>query len=224
MSKKLTKQLLAAMGMAALAFGLFGCVTVKTAKSESADTSSRASSSAVQIDGGDSGTTDEMFNKKEKDAQLYVFQFDDDVWTVDGCYDVGSAGEPLKDGGFYKMVADVTFLNGGIAGYVNYPQIEQVKSYESVSPFDIGLPSIEEKIYGVVLIGDYADGDILLHEQGKKAVWKDGAWIYRYDKDMKLPDGTNALVRSGVSESDVQAGIERGVLSCEDYFVLPKVN
>ena len=168
------------------------------------------------------GTTDEMFNEDVIDAELYVFQIDGAVRTADTCDTVGvSSGGELRDGGFYKVVADVTLLNGGIAGYVNYPDIKQVKSCTEVSPYEIGLPSIEETPYGLVLIGDYADGDVFLNTFGIMGVWKDGSWVYRYDDVIELPDGRRACVRDGVGEADVLAGIDNAVLSCGDYFVMP---
>ena len=45
--------------------------------------------------------------------------------------------------------------------------------------------------------------------------------MYRYDSQLKLEDGAVVLIRTGVGEQDVQTGIDSGVLSCEDYFVLP---
>lgn len=195
----------------ALALALFGC-------------GSKPAEKDVVVDSG-SGTqtqTDEMFNKRADGAELYVFQFDGRTKTVKDFYEVSAASaEPLRDGGFYRLVADVNYLNGGVAGYVDYPEIRSVRSCTEVSPLDIGLPTISEQPYGLTLIGDYADGDVLLNSQTTMAVWKDGDWAYVYDKTIKLPDGRTAGVRKGVTEADVQAGIENGVLSCPEYFVVP---
>ena len=163
-----------------------------------------------------------MYYTDKMNDEFYVFQLDDETVTVDGFYGVDIGwGEPLRDGAFYKVIADVTYLNGGIGGYVNYPEIKSVSSYEEVSPFDIGLPTIEEKAYGLLLIGDYGDGDILLREYRTRAVWKDGHWAYRYDEEVDFGTDQVAFVRKGVSVADVEAGVERGVLSCADYFVMP---
>lgn len=170
----------------------------------------------------DDGTTDQMFTEEVYGAELYVFQIDGETVTVDGCYSVGVYTEKeLVDGRFYKIVADVTYLNGGIAGYVNYPEIQQVTSCKEVSPYDIGLPSTEDAVYGLTLIGDYADGDILFNEWHTMAVWKDGKWVWHYDDEIELDDGRYVGVREGVTEEDVLAGIDNGVLSCKDYFVAP---
>ena len=154
-------------------------------------------------------------------ATFYAFQIDGVTRNIPDCNSINLYGEALKDGRFYKVVADVRYLNGGIAGYVNYPEIKDVISCEETSPYKIGLPSIEDTIYGVTLIGKYADGDILFNEWGNTAVWKNGKWIWRYDKDIELDDGTCASICNGVTEADVQAGIEKGILSCKDYFVFP---
>ena len=42
----------------------------------------------------------------------------------------------------------------------------------------MGLPSVADQTYGLMLIGDYADGDVLFNERGIMAVWKDGGWLY----------------------------------------------
>lgn len=170
----------------------------------------------------ESTSTDEMFNERASDARLRVFVMDGRCKTVDTLDEVDVMGEKeLEEGHFYNVVADVTYLNGGIAGYVNHPEVERVKSCDDVSPLDMGLPTLEPDKYGLMLIGDYADGDVLLRSHSKTAVWKDGAWVYRYDSETALPGGKKAAVRKAVTEDAVRAGIDAGVLSCADYFVLP---
>lgn len=169
-------------------------------------------------------TTDQMWRDTVSNAQLHVFQIDGTAFEADSGYyyplDV-SAIQPLEDGHFYLVEADVTYLNGGVAGYVNYPETTSVKACKEVSPYDFGLPSLEAHPYGLSLIGDYAEGDVLFYEHDTMAVWKDGTWVYQYDQVVKLEDGRQAGVRKGVSADDVLAGVERGTLSCSDYFVLP---
>ena len=183
--------------------------------------SSRQINDFVDNGPGEFTQTDEMFERDENDAELTVFQLDDTTYMVKTCDRLDSVGLPLEDGHFYQLVADVTYLNGGVAGYVDYPQIKDVVGCTEISPEDLHLPSITETVYGLVAIGDYADGDILLNSMGHGAVWKDGSWVYRYDDSKELSDGTSVLVRDGVEEDDIRAGIQNGVLSCEDYFVLP---
>ncbi len=196
-------RLAAVAGVLALVLGFLGCAGRPTSTS------------------GGPGTTDELFKDQVSDAKFYVFQIGDLTLTADNYYDVDvSNGEPLRDGSFYQVVADVTYLNGGVAGYVDFPQVRQVKSCTEVSPFDMGLPSLKDKTYGLTLIGDYADGDVLFYERSMMAVWKDGSWLHRFDHTIELSDGTVAGVREGVTEADVQAGVQSGVLSCEDYFAL----
>ena len=112
-----------------------------------------------------SGTTDEMFTDTQYDAKIYAFMYEDRVYTVDSIYEIKTyAAESMKNGGFYKLTADVNYLNGGVAGYVNYPEIKDVSECEEISPLDLNLPSITKSRYGLCLIGDYADGDIFLNE------------------------------------------------------------
>lgn len=169
-----------------------------------------------------SDTTDQMWSDDVSDAQIDVFQIDGRTYTLDS-QDVGGSyyGAELRDGGFYRLVADVTYLNGGVAGYVDYPEIHEVTSVTEISPLDLDLPSIEDRAMGLVLVGDYAEGDLLLNDYNHHAVWKDGAWIWRYDKQIKLEDGRQVLVRTGVTDEDVRAGVDEGTLANEDYFVLP---
>ena len=170
----------------------------------------------------DEDATDQMFSEDVYGAEFFVFQMDGESFTVDDCYPVGLMQEDsLIDGRFYKVVADVTYLNGGIAGYVNFPEVHDVHSCVEVSADELDLPSIEETPYGLVRIGDYADGDILCNDQGIKAVWMDGAWVWRYEYDAQLDDGINVLLRDGVDTATAQAGADAGILACEDYFILP---
>lgn len=78
-----------------------------------------------------SGTTDEMFTDTQYDAKIYAFMYEDRVYTVDSIYEIKTyAAESMKNGGFYKLTADVNYLNGGVAGYVNYPEIKDVSECE----------------------------------------------------------------------------------------------
>ena len=170
----------------------------------------------------DETTTDVMWRTEVKDVATDLFCLDGKLYTVDGCksfqWDIDL--EP-KDDQFYRVFADVTYLNGGIAGYVNYPQIEDVTGFEKISVSDLNIPSVTEQRYGLTRIGDYADGDLFLNAFGKRAVWKDGKWIYRYDKVSDGKDGTLVCRRNGVTDEEIEAGIAKGVLSCADYFVAP---
>ena len=176
----------------------------------------------VSKPGNQESQTDEMFNERVSDAELFVFVIDDRAYTVDQIYEVKAyLGENIAEGGFYKITADVTFLNGGVAGYVNYPEIRSVNRCEEISPLELNLPLITEKIYDLTLIGDYADADLFLNTYGKMAVWKDGEWIYRYDKQIKQEDGTVICCRKDVSEETIQEGMAEQVILCDEYFVLP---
>ena len=168
-------------------------------------------------------STDQMYSDEVTDAVLYVFTFEGSIRTVSDCQavDITAQGDFAKDG-FYRVVADVTYLNGGIAGYVDHPEVRQVKSCEAVSFDELGLPSLEDGIYGLTLIGDYADGDVLLNEYDLKAVWKDDEWAYRYDDKLELDDGRPVLVREDVEKSDVEAGVQISTILCDGYFVLPR--
>lgn len=80
------------------------------------------------------GGSDEMWSESKSGAELEIFVQDGKVYTKDKEYQLtGFPGyEELEDGKNYKLTADVTFLNGGVAGYVDYPQIERVISIEEI--------------------------------------------------------------------------------------------
>ena len=177
-------------------------------------------------DGGPSGlpdSTDQLFEEKKYNEVVYIFQMDEKTYMIDPAYEISFYEENLEDGHFYKLTADITYLNGGIAGYVDFPQIDHVISCEEISPFDLNLPKTTEKRYGLTFIGDYAEGDIFLHEYRKLALWKDGSWIWKYDKEMDGEDGTLICYRDGVSKEEIEEGIAQGILSCEEYFVQPAI-
>ena len=202
----------------ATALVLAGCLCVVGC----ARTPDEAAPPAEVVTIEDGGATDQMWSDTVAGAELYIFPYEDQLITVRDPESIDMPlTEALEDGKFYKVVADVTYLNGGIAGYVNYPQIEHVESCEEVSPDAMDLPSIEEGPYGLSRIGDYADGDLFFYELGIKAVWKDGAWVWSYDDVVTLSDSVVVCRRLGVSEEEIRAGMADGTLSCEDYFVLP---
>lgn len=80
------------------------------------------------------GTTDELFAESRSDVEIEVFKQEGRVYTVDSEYEIPElSGNPdLVDGKHYKLTADVTFLNGGVAGYVDYPQIDRIISIEEI--------------------------------------------------------------------------------------------
>lgn len=165
----------------------------------------------------------DLLDKEDKyDEVLSVFVLDGKPFTVNDAYEIElPVNEPLEEGHFYRVVADVTLLNGGVAGYVNHPEIHEVKECAEVSPFDLNLPSVAEAKYGLCRIEDYGDGDLILNDYFHLAVWKDGAWIYRYDQTMKLEDGTLVCCRKGITEAEIQKGLQAGIRSCESYFAYP---
>jgi hypothetical protein len=165
--------------------------------------------------------SDVMYTSEKQDAKITVYVYDGRAYTTDYGYEIQLYDSLPEEGAFARVIADVRYLNGGVAGYVNYPEIRSVRSCETISPFDLSLPSIETSSFGLCRIGDYADVDVFLNEGGRIAVWKDGAWVFRYDRILKTEDGLRACVRSGVSEETVKRGREDGVLLCESYFVLP---
>lgn len=171
---------------------------------------------------GTPDSTDQLFSRYEDHATFYVFGFDKKALSSSD-FEPVDVGEEIKDGHFYKVIADVEFLNGGVAGYVNHPEIKKVYEVTEVNPSEMDIaPLSGQHYYGLSTIGDYADGDILLFEY-VKGVWQDGQWIYTYHDSLVLDDGRVALITDNkeITKDIVQAGIDSGVLSCEDYFVMP---
>ena len=163
-----------------------------------------------------------MWSTEAEGVTIDLFCLDEKLYTVDRCESLQLLlDQDPEDGQFYRVIADVTYLNGGIAGYVNYPQIEDVTGFERISVSDLNIPSVTEQRYGLTRIGDYADGDLFLNAFDKMAVWKDGKWIYRYNKASDGKDGTLICRRNGVTDEEIEAGIAKGILSCADYFVAP---
>ena len=118
---------------------------------------------------------DEMYKTDAYGEEIYIFSFNDSIYTVDEIYDISRGmSEPVEDGRFCLMAADVTYLNGGVAGYVNYPEVKNVIELKDVSPLEINLPEISSARGGLSLIKDYAEGDVLLDSYSDRAVWKDG--------------------------------------------------
>lgn len=79
-------------------------------------------------------SSDEMWSESKNGAVLEVYVEDGRVYTTEYKYELPElqAYEEFEEGKHYKVTADVTFLNGGVAGYVDYPQIDQVISIEEI--------------------------------------------------------------------------------------------
>lgn len=201
----LRKSMLIAVAAAALAFMPCGCGCSRSGGTPIEDT-----------------TTDQMFSDSVTDAELAIVVFDGRAILVPSGEEVDlSIGEELEEGHFYRIVADVDYLYGGVAGYDGYPDIKDVSSIEEASPDDLNIPTIDQQWYGVVRIDGYADADYLLYEYGRKAILSDGQWIYRYDKDYKRDDGTIVLYRDGADRDLIESSIADGVVCNEDFFLLP---
>lgn len=121
-----------------LAFTLAGCGGLSSAESKAEPSAEPKSESAARSNAGPGDTTDEMYSESKSAVELEVFKQDGGVFTVDGHNEIPDlkGWDNLKDGRRYKLVADITYLNGGVAGYVDYPQIDRVISVEE-------LPSAE---------------------------------------------------------------------------------
>ncbi|MBR3224818.1 MAG: hypothetical protein IKF78_05810 [Atopobiaceae bacterium] len=185
--------------------------------------SSQASSSAkpepVPID---DNTTDQMYNKSAAGETLDVVVFEGRPVILSSGYELDGVGEDVKEGHFYRVVADVEYLNGGIAGYVNYPDVKDIHSVKEVSIDDLQIPSIEESRSGFVRLNGYGGADYLFVGYGKSGVYKDGAWLYSYKSSKKLDDGSIVLCKNDLDEQKAKEGIANGVYCCEDYFLMPK--
>ena len=81
------------------------------------------------------GGSDEMWSEFRNSEVLEVVKKSGRVYTTDTGYELPSLSgyNELEEGKVYKLIADVTLLNGGVAGYVDYPQIERVISIEEIS-------------------------------------------------------------------------------------------
>ena len=166
-----------------------------------------------------------MWSTEAGGVTIDLFCFEGKLYSVDRSESVQVyLNQEAQDGEFYRIVADVTYLNGGIAGYVNYPKIEDVTSVKKISASDLDIPSITEECYGLTRIGDYADGDLFLNSFDMMAVWKNGKWIYRYNEGSAAEDGRYICRRKGVTDEEIEAGVAKGVLSCADYFVAPAID
>ena len=169
----------------------------------------------------DEYSTDQMWSDVSMDETLLAFAYEDSLYTPDYMYELKIYEPEPRDGGFYRLTADVKYINGGVAGYYNYPEIIKLHKMEEISPYEFGLPGLEEYSYGLLLIGDYADGDILLNTNIHRAVWKDGEWIWKYKRQVTLDDGRKALTAEDTTKEEAAAGAEAGILSCAEYFILP---
>lgn len=169
----------------------------------------------------DDGSTDQMWSDQVKDAELPFVVYDGQPILIPVGEALNSSFGELEEGHFYRAVADVDYLYGGIAGYDGYPDVKHVSSVEEVSPDDLQIPGLDESSFGVVRLDGYAGGDFLLFEYGRMAVLKGQEWVWHYDEYRVRGDRTYVCYKNGVTEEAIEAGIAKGVYGCEDYFLVP---
>ena len=169
----------------------------------------------------DADATDQMFTEPAAGEVFDVVVFGDKAVRVSNGETIGVYDPTMQDGHFYRVTADVVYLNGGIAGYYNYPDIQDVTSVREVKADELDIPSLEQQRFGFVRIGDYADGDYLYTSYKDAAVLKDGKWVYTYTKEYDRPDGSNVRCVADIDKERVEDGIASGVVCCEDYFLIP---
>ena len=110
-----------------------------TEKEEDWDWASHSATptTAVRSSGGDTSIADELFVTAEKGKEFYVMRVKDSYLEIPGsCKNIllGANGEypEMEDGQIVRVVADVYFLNGGVAGYCNNISIEELISSTDV--------------------------------------------------------------------------------------------
>lgn len=168
------------------------------------------------------GTVDQIYETEEKDVTIYAFRYGDKYIETESFREIEVSNDVMPtDGAFYIITADVTYLDGGVAGYTHYPQIDRVLNSTEISIDELSFPSIEEEKYGLLSISDYADADYLLNAMGNRAVYKEGKWIYRYEKNMAGNDYENIFYNGDITKDEIYEGVAKGIVCCEDYFVMP---
>ena len=168
----------------------------------------------------DDDAVDMIYRTDAEDVTLYVFRYGDQIIETGHYYKI-DLDEDLEDAGFYKVVADVTYLDGGVSGYCKMPEIRNVESIEKISIDDMNFPSIRDEHFGIMSLEGYSDGDYALIARTNTAILKDGKWVYVYDTYYRTPDNVFKYYRNGITEAQIDKGCASGVLCCEDYFVTP---
>ena len=166
--------------------------------------------------------TDQMHTESVVNDTLAAVVYDGQPVLIPSGYPIEYGfGDELLEGHFYRIVADVDYLYGGVAGYDRFPQVRSVHSVEEVPADELSIPDVGQRGSGLLKIGEYAEGDYLLYEYGKMAVLSQGTWVYVYDHLYQRPDGSVACYRDGVDQDTIEQGIAGGVYGCADYFLVP---
>jgi hypothetical protein len=169
----------------------------------------------------DGGTTDQMWSERVQDAELGIVVFDGLPILVPSGESIDYHFGNLEEGHFYRVVADVDYLYGGVAGYDGYPDVKSVSALEEVSPDELAIPGLDERSYGVVRLDGYAGADYLLSEYGRMAVLAGNEWIWRYDRYRVREDKSYVCYNDGVTDEAIEEGIAQGIVGCEEYFLVP---
>ena len=168
---------------------------------------------------------DEMYTTEADNETIYVFRFGDEYIETGNYYKVSLPEDiSIEDGTFCKIVADVTYSDGGIAAFHHYPTLNKIHSCTEISPDDLDLPYLSREKFGLTRTSGYAGIDYFLWARGSAGVYKDGKWLYTYECSKNSTDGSVLCYNEGVTEEQINKGIAEGILCCEDYFITPEAD
>lgn len=168
---------------------------------------------------------DKLYNTSKSGDTIYVIRYGSKIFETENYNKLDYSFNPqLIEGAFYKVVADIEYLSGGVAGYCRYPEIKNVHSCEEVSIDELSLPKTGEEEYGLIDIRDYADADYLINYDGCYGVGQNGRLLYKYDNRRENEDGSYSFYNGEITQEEIDKGVESGTVCCIDYFYMPAVS
>ena len=142
-------------------------------------------------------TSDDMTTSDVPDEELTIFRCGDYYYNVDGWTDVmnfSSSNIDIPDGGCARIVADVTYMWGGVAGFnkdVGVNEIKEARLIDYQEAFPEGIKDYEWN----AISGEDCLRKIMINNEwyyiclsyGDYAVYKDGERVATYtERDGKL--------------------------------------
>ena len=142
-------------------------------------------------------TSDDMTTSDVPDEELTIFRCGDYYYNVDGWTDVmnfSSSNIDIPDGGCARIVADVTYMWGGVAGFnkdVGVNEIKEARLIDYEEAFPEGIKDYEWN----AISGEDCLRKIMINNEwyyiclsyGDYAVYKDGERVATYtERDGKL--------------------------------------
>ncbi|MDO5559627.1 MAG: hypothetical protein Q4F95_08530 [Oscillospiraceae bacterium] len=173
---------------------------------------------------------DELFYDKRKNAEFVILKCADDYLWSDNWREVlfNSVDDlGIESGEFALVKADITVYNGGVAGYMNNPHIDEIKSIEKISLDEVieyrTIPDVSESDFtfddSVIIRRCGGKTYYFVSSRGKYYAFLEGKCLGVYE-DETILECCRILYNGELTWDDLKERISSGKMQGDDYFLM----